>query len=57
MEHKGIRYDLVQALSPRGWKWVAHLSATETKTGFSYSKQMAQFAAIRAIDKALEAKK
>jgi hypothetical protein len=54
MEHKGIRYDVVQSASPRGWKWVVHLSATKTKTGFSYSKQLAAFAAIKAIDNALK---
>jgi hypothetical protein len=53
MEHKGIRYELLQSVSPAGWRWVAHTSLTEPKMGFSRSKQLAEFAAQSAIDKAL----
>jgi hypothetical protein len=54
MEHKGVRYELLQTSHPAGWKWVVHISATKTKTGFSHSKQLAKFAAIKAIDNALK---
>jgi hypothetical protein len=53
LEHKGIAYDLLQT-SPSGWKWVARISATKTRTGFSYSQKLAVLAAIKAIDKALK---
>ncbi len=54
MEHNGVRYELLQTSHPAGWKWVVHISATKTKTGFSHSKQVAKFAAIKAIDNALK---
>jgi hypothetical protein len=55
MEHRGVRYELVQMTSPSGWKWIAHLGPTKMQTGFSRSKDIAAFAATRAIDKALKA--
>jgi hypothetical protein len=55
MEHKGVRYELLQTAHPSGWKWVAHVSATKQTTGFSSSKDLAIHAAKRAIEKALEA--
>jgi len=57
MEHKGVRYELVQTADPPGWKWVVHLSSMRTQTGFSSDKQLAIHAAIRAIDKALDREK
>jgi len=55
MEHKGVRYELLQTTHPSGWKWVAHISATRQLTGFSASKEIAIHAARRAIEKALQA--
>lgn len=57
MEHRGLRYELLQMTSPSGWKWIVHLGPTKTQTGFSRSKDIAVFAATRAIDKAVEANK
>ena len=57
MEHKGLRYEVLQMTHPSGWKWIVHLSAIKTQTGFCRSKDVALFAATRAIDKALEAEK
>jgi hypothetical protein len=54
MDHKGVRYELVQAVHPSGWKWVAHLTPTKTQTGFSISKELAIHAAKRAIEKMLK---
>jgi hypothetical protein len=54
MDHKGIRYELLQTIHPSGWKWVAHVSHTKQVTGFSSSKELATRAAKRAIEKALE---
>ena len=57
MEHKGVRYELLQTVHPSGWKWVAHISHTKQTTGFSSSKDLAVRAAKRAIEKALAAEK
>jgi hypothetical protein len=54
MDHKGLRYEVLQILHPAGWKWVAHLSPTRIQTGFSSSKEVAIGAAKRAIEKALK---
>jgi hypothetical protein len=53
MDHKGVRYDLLQSVHPSGWKWIAHISHTKQITGFSSSKELATHAAKRAIEKAL----
>ena len=55
MDHRGVRYELLQMQHPSGWKWVAHISHTKQITGFSRSKEIAIAAAKRAIAKALEA--
>ena len=55
MEHKGVRYVVLQTVHPSGWKWVAHISHTKQTTGFSSSKDLAIRAAKRAIEKALAA--
>jgi len=55
MEHKGVRYMVLQTVHPSGWKWVAHISHTKQTTGFSSSKDLAIRAAKRAIEKALAA--
>jgi hypothetical protein len=55
MDHKGVRYELLQSVHPSGWKWIAHISHTKQITGFSGSKEMAIHAAKRAIEKALDA--
>ena len=57
MQHKGVRYELLQTVHPAGWKWVAHISHTRQITGSSRSKEIAIAAAKRAIAKALEAEK
>ena len=54
MDHKGVRYEVLEAVSPSGWKWVVHLSPIKTQTGFSFSKDLAIHAAKRAIEKALK---
>jgi len=54
MEHRGVRYELVQTVKPAGWKWVAHLNSVRIQTGFASDKQLAIHAATRAIDKAID---
>jgi hypothetical protein len=53
MEHKGIRYQVVQTCSPTGFLWTVYLDEKSTKTGVSFSKENAVFNAERAIDRAL----
>jgi hypothetical protein len=53
MDHKGVRYELLQTMNPAGWKWVVHLGEIQP-AGFSSSKQLAIHAAQRAIEKALK---
>ena len=55
MDHKGIRYQVVQTANPSGFKWIVHLDEIRTKTGVSYSRGNAIFHAVRAIDKAVSA--
>ena len=55
MEHKGIEYRIVQTANPTGFRWIAELD-NKTRTGVSLSRGNAIFNAIRAIDKALEAR-
>jgi hypothetical protein len=57
MEHKGVRYELAQTANPAGWKWVVHLNSIRTQTGFSSDRQLAIYAATRAIDKAIGGEK
>jgi hypothetical protein len=54
MNHKGVRYELLPTTDPAGWKWVAHLSATKQAMGFSFSKELAEHAAKRAIEKTIK---
>jgi hypothetical protein len=56
MEHKGIRYELQQTTDPAGWKWLVHVTTTDSRIGFSRSKQLAEFAAFKAIDQAIKEK-
>ena len=56
MVHKGIEYWIVQTANPIGFRCFARLD-DGTQTGVSSSKGNAIFNAVRAIDKALEARK
>jgi dsRNA-specific ribonuclease len=53
MEHKGVRYEIVQTGSPTGFLWTVYLNEKTTKTGVSFSRENAVFNAERAIDKAI----
>jgi hypothetical protein len=57
MEHRGVRYELVQITNPVGWKWIVHLNSTKTQTGFSSDKQLAMHAATRVINNAVDGEK
>jgi hypothetical protein len=55
MEHKGIRYSVVQTSSPTGWKWIVHLNERRTKTGTAPNRVAAIRFAEMAIAKATNA--
>jgi hypothetical protein len=52
MDHKGVRYEILQTANPTGWKWFVYLPNGKTKTGVSHSKGTALFRAFKAIDEA-----
>jgi hypothetical protein len=54
MEHKQVKYQILQTLSPTEWKWIVHFP-TETKSGVSGSKSRAIPSAISAINRAKNA--
>jgi hypothetical protein len=53
MEHKGIRYEVLQTANPTGFIWTVYLDEKRTRTGVSFSRETAIHNAVRAIDKAL----
>jgi hypothetical protein len=53
MEHKGVQYQVVETVNPRGWKWTVQLAEGRTISGVSFSRGHAIFYAICAIDRAL----
>jgi hypothetical protein len=54
MEHKQVKYQILQTMSRRQWKWVVHFP-TETKVGVCASKMQAIQRAINEIDRAKNA--
>jgi hypothetical protein len=55
MEYKTIQFDVIQTTNPSyGWKWIAFLDATRTRTGVGLTRADAVLDAKLAIDKALE---
>jgi hypothetical protein len=54
MDHKGVAYQLVQSLSPEGWRWTVELEDGRRKTGVVMSRAMAIQHAINVIDKAIK---
>jgi len=53
MEHKGIKYQVVQTANPTGFRWAVQLDENKTKTGVSTSKGNAIFNAVSFIDRAI----
>ena len=41
MEHKGIRYTVVQTAAPTGWRWSVELTPLKSRTGQSHNKDSA----------------
>ncbi len=56
MEYKGIEYSVVQAASPKGWKWAFRLDSGLMKSGNGVTRSAAIFNAENAIDAAIKAK-
>jgi len=51
MEHKGIRFTVVQTAAPTGWRWSVELTPLKTRTGQAYSREGAIRKAKSVIDK------
>jgi hypothetical protein len=53
MEHKGVQYQVVETVNPRGWKWTVQLAEGRTISGVSFSRGMRFSTPYVAIDRAL----
>jgi len=49
MEHQGIKYAVVQATNPPGWKWSFERDGRSPRTGIAFNRVEAVSAAERAI--------
>jgi hypothetical protein len=56
MEHKGIRYNIIQGIERHAWRWSVSVESMLV-TGQAETRSDAIAAAERAIDKAMKAKK
>jgi hypothetical protein len=56
MRYQDIEYTIVQTANPFGWKWSFDREGLPPKTGISYDRAGAIFAAEKAIDQALKQK-
>jgi len=54
MEHKGIRFEVVQTTNQCCWKWTAFLDAVRVRTGIALTRADAVLDAEQAIAEALE---
>jgi hypothetical protein len=50
VEHRGIKYQVVQTANPTGFRWTVQIDATRTRTGTSSSKGNAIFKAVCLIN-------
>jgi hypothetical protein len=50
MEHRGIKYEILQTADPSIIIWTVYLPQNGTKIGISLSKEEANFSAVRAIE-------
>jgi len=56
MRHRDIEYEVVQTVSPTGWKWTFQIEGQQMKTGKAGSRAIAMVLAQAAIDKAIRVK-
>jgi len=56
MEHKDVRFDVVQTASPTGWKWTVYIPGRRPKSGTTINTPMAIQLAETAIDRAIRVK-
>jgi hypothetical protein len=57
MEHRGIKYTVVQGIGRHMWTWTTSVAAGVMVMGKAHSKAAAVTAAEKAIDRALTFKK
>ena len=50
MEHRGMKYTVVQTANPTGWKWTVSIDGKRTKNGSSFRRIMAVHAAEKFIE-------
>ena len=56
MRHRDIEYEVVQTVSPTGWKWTFQIEGQQMKTGNAGSRAIATVLVQAAIDKAIRMK-
>lgn len=54
MEHKGVRFEVVQTTNPCCWKWTAFFDVISSLTGIALTRAHAVLDAELVIEKALE---
>jgi hypothetical protein len=54
MEHKGIRFEIVETTNPCCWKWIIFLDAIRMRTGIALTRAEAVSDAELAIEQASE---
>jgi hypothetical protein len=54
MEHKGIRFEIVETTNPCCWKWIIFLDAIRMRTGVALTRADAVSDAELAIEQASE---
>ena len=51
MEHKGVKYTVVQTAAPTGWRWTVELALPrKNRTGQAHSREAAVKRALALID-------
>jgi hypothetical protein len=55
MEYRGLEYQILQAATPTGWRWIVFLddAKTKTKTGIERKRTDALARVEKAINRAL----
>ena len=56
MRYRGIEFEVVQTVSPTGWKWTFQIEGQQMKTGKAGSRAIAIVLVQAAIDKAIRMK-
>ena len=57
MDHRGIKYQVVQTNNSSEWRWTVFLAAARTESGLSNSKASATLKALNTINKTVRRSK